>query len=173
MQANVNELAADDSATLHEAIYNDRRLTTRNIVRWIDQVLNTLLVFHKSYTTVGEFGINDVKLGPDSSLASSRAFSDHLLSKLKTGHDALNALNFKDSSKKKNETQPSDRNVCLDFLQRLSSLHASDGKTPGEQGTSAVRAGSPERRRKRLPRGFDCQTITQFDARNDNNLSIP
>lgn len=175
MQANINinEPAANDSATLHEAIFHDRRLTTRNVVRWIDQLLNTLLVFHRSYTTVGEFGIDDVKLGPDSSLASTRAFSDHLLTKLKTGHDALSALNFADSSKKKNRAQPSDRSVCLDFYRRLSAVHSLDARKLGDEGAPAARAGSPERRRKRIPRGFDCQTITQFDARNDNNLSIP
>lgn len=168
MQVNTSELTVDDSDTLHEAIFNDRRLTTRNIVRWIDQILNTLLVFHKSYTTVGDFGIHDIKLGPDPSLASAKAFTDHLLTKLKTGHDAFSALNFSDSTKKKNATQASDRSVCMDFLRKLSSA-----KKLRDENSAAPRAGSPEKRRKRLPKGFECQTITQFDAKNDNNLSIP
>ena len=163
-------MVVDDSATLYEAIYNDRRLTTRNIVRWIDQVLNTLLLFHKGYTCVGDFGIRDIRLGPDSSLSSTKAFSEHLLNTLKSGQDAMRSLNFSPSVKKKKESDDKERSVVLDFQRKLAVASNGSAQTTGS--TTIKRTSSPERSRRRLPRGFDCQYMTQFDARHDNNIIL-
>ena len=148
------------SDTLYDIIHNDRRLTTRNIVRWIDQVLNTVLLYHKGYTTVGEFGIDDVKLGPESLIASTKSFAENLLTALKSGQDAGSTLSYIESpSKKSKPTQDGDRSAALDFRRRLTAA-------------SGLQMGHAEQHQRRLPRGFEYQWMIKLDIRHDNNISI-
>lgn len=164
-----------ESDTLYDAIYHDRRLTTRNVVRWIDQLLNTVLLFHKAYLTVGEFGISDIRLGPEASIASTRAFADNLLNLLKGGQHVNSSLDFSaapQSPKRKTENIPDKgRGAALDFHRRITAATA-DLSQAGSTENLTLRPQSPEKARKRLPQGFDCQWMTKLDIRHDNNICI-
>lgn len=55
------------SHTLDDAIENDRRLTSRNVLKWIQQLSTTLFGIHRNYVTLRDFTLQDISLCSESS----------------------------------------------------------------------------------------------------------
>ncbi len=55
---------------LDDVIQNDRRLTTRNLVKWIQQLFTTLFGIHRNYVVFSELTIQDVLLCAESQFIS-------------------------------------------------------------------------------------------------------
>jgi hypothetical protein len=160
------EKHAEEEDTLHEAIFNDRRLTSRNILRWILQVLTTVQTFHKSFASTGDFGILDIKLGPESDLISSRYFTSKVLAALQAGQNPLTvaidkngeAASVKAKAKRKGSDAAmemdsgSDRSASLDFQSKLSLVRDTSGS--------------------RFPKGFECQKMTRFEGKQTTSITI-
>jgi hypothetical protein len=151
-----------EDGTLQEAIASDRRLTTRNIVRWVDQIIGNVLASGKAFLSVGDFGALDVKLGYASSLDSTIAYNDSFTAWLKLGR-ALPTDKFEPPSKGTDKKLPSDndRIAVLDFQRRVSAL---------QREASAAQSGKEGGRH---PRGFECVKMLRFESRHDNNIIIP
>jgi hypothetical protein len=47
---------------LDDAIENDRRLTSRNIMKWIQQLSTTLFGIHRNYVTLSDLNLQDIAL---------------------------------------------------------------------------------------------------------------
>ncbi|RYH04959.1 hypothetical protein EON65_46030 [archaeon] len=54
----------DDNSVVNmaQAMEESRRITEKNVVKWIQQLLSTILTFHKNYISIGDFDLNDVYL---------------------------------------------------------------------------------------------------------------
>jgi hypothetical protein len=151
-----------EDGTLQEAIASDRRLTTRNIVRWVDQLIGNVLNSGKAFLSVGDFGVVDVKLGYASSLGSSIAYNEAFIAWLKLGR-AIHVDKFEPTapSNDKKLSSDNDRIAVLDFQRRVAAvqkeLSVSQTKKDGT----------------RPPRGFECVKMLRFESRHDNNIVIP
>jgi hypothetical protein len=153
-----------EESTLHEAIESDRRLTTRNVVRWLDQLSAGILACHRAYISVGDFGVTDVKVGHRGAVASSVSYAEAFTAWLKLGNDAVNCrYDTGDPSLCSGVAQADgERIAVLDFHRRVR-LHQ---QTMG-------RNAEPRSPNSRLPKAFECQNMLRFDFRHDNNISIP
>lgn len=161
-----------DKGTLQEAIANDRRITSRNIFKWIDQVLNVLLVYHRSFMSVGEFGLLDVSIGYSKQLKDLVAFEESLLAVLKANHNAVEALKVKNSVAER-ELIEDERIATLDFKRRIL-LHQSKLSEAAKHQELVVRSETTTATEKRaLPRGFLSSKLLKFDYKHDNNVCIP
>ena len=65
------------AGTLVEAISSERRITTRNIMKWSFQLLSTIMHLHKNYMTIGEIDLGDVYLESDLRLQETLADLKH------------------------------------------------------------------------------------------------
>lgn len=45
-----------------QAMEESRRITEKNVLKWIQQLLCTILTFHKNYISIGDFDLSDVYL---------------------------------------------------------------------------------------------------------------
>eukprot|EP01031_Cornospumella_fuschlensis_P035056 gene35056-42456_t len=48
--------------SLVQAMEESRRITEKNVLKWIQQLLTTILTFHKNYVAIGDFDLNDMYL---------------------------------------------------------------------------------------------------------------
>lgn len=159
-----------DKGTLHEAIANDRRITNRNVYKWIDQVLNTMQVYHRSFASIGEFSILDVNIGYSHQLKDSVAFGENLLATFKANQHAVEALKLKigDPEKILNDGE---RIAAVDFRRRIQAYQSSLSDKANSQ--ELVRSNGAPTARSTLPRGFEIPKMLKFDFKHDNNVCIP
>lgn len=156
-----------EESTLHEAIESDRRLTTRNIIRWLDQIIAWIQTCHRAYVSVGDFGVLDVKVGHRAAVAASVQYSEAFTAWLKLGNDAVNSrFDTGDPSLSSTVTKAdSERIAVLDFHRRVRLFQqATFGHKHGPQ--------SAQDKLTRLPRSFESQKMLRFDYRHDNTIII-
>lgn len=58
----------DGYCSLAEAIRDNRRITDKSLMKWVVQVLETVLYAHKNYITLGHWSAEDVQLLSDDSI---------------------------------------------------------------------------------------------------------
>ena len=160
------QLANISDSTLHEAIENDRRLTTRNIVRWIDLVAAAITNCHRAFVSPGKFTAEDIVLGNKQALSNTSMFTEKSISRMKTDQEYLSLTDEQsiESNMLPNSIED-DRLAALDFLRRTL-LYRKSIERPGT-------AGEPADLPDWMPRGFQSATLTRFDHRHDGNIAIP
>jgi hypothetical protein len=158
-----------EEATLYEAIESDRRLTMRNIIRWLDQLSICILNSHRSYVSVGDFSTMDVKVGNRASLASAISYSEAFTAWLKLGNDALTCKYDTGDPSLSSQVVKADaeRIAVLDFHRRVREYQNSLATKKKDPNATASEAGP------RLPKAFECQKMLRFDYRHDNNICVP
>ena len=156
-----------EEATLHEAIENDRRITTRNIIRWLDQILSCIINCHRAYISVGHFTAMDVKIGNRATLSSAMSYADAFTAWLKLENDAINCKydTGDPSLSSKMANSDNERIAMLDFHRRVHLHQQTFGRKLSQKEIYMDQ-------NSRLPKGFECQKMARFDFRHDNNITI-
>lgn len=155
---------------LCEAILNDRRITIRNIIKWIHRLLNTLLGFHSVYTSLGDFDIHSIKIGTTESLQSLNDYCSNILLKLKP-ENADSVTIKKGKNKKFNQVDEDMRKVTIDLHKPMANSAVATN-TQYENCRSAIGTKSLPYQ-TRIPREFDSSKIMRFNVKKDGAITVP
>lgn len=197
----VDSHKSSKECTLFETLSSERRVTSRNVIKWIQQLLTSMLVVHCNYMSVGDITLSDVILESDAYVVS--ALQEHR-SIVNARNKAFNESRENGSDQEENGDDQvffqkiqhdTDRNAWIDLHGKL--FVSEQQKQPHQPGSRAsspakptgisidTRHTSPNKESRGLPQvtghspfvrvpsnRFDRSLLLQYDAKKTGHCFI-